>query len=322
MTLAERPYPFPSRTRKSSSPAPKILRGQPFGKIGRRQDLVLSGSFRRRAFGYAVRDDHGRPRTDAPRRRLGPVGDAPRNGRTDVPRRLRWRCRRRPRQPRGCPFLVAEAGGWRLDAARRATIAARPSPRRPRSRPRSRPGSASRRRTRAAPPTLRPRSPARERLGAAPVRRSDALGPRPDDDRHRGSRGRPRAARSRRVLDRRRWPAIPAVLLVTTLFVLALSGFRGRRAGRRPWRPRARAATRQRRPRRARPTPRRDGHRHRAPRPRRRRHQAARPKPTTAPADADEALRRPFAPTRVQVGRHPERDRRAVRGDRRRRSWT
>src|SRR6186997_1303064 len=43
VTLAERPYPFPSRTRKSSSPAPKILRGQPFGKIGRRQDLVLSG---------------------------------------------------------------------------------------------------------------------------------------------------------------------------------------------------------------------------------------------------------------------------------------
>src|SRR5437016_1052091 len=42
VTLAERPYPFPSRTRKSSSPAPKILRGQPFGKIGRRQDLVHS----------------------------------------------------------------------------------------------------------------------------------------------------------------------------------------------------------------------------------------------------------------------------------------
>ena len=40
MTLAERPYPFPSRTRKSSSPAPKILRGQPFGKIGRRRDFL------------------------------------------------------------------------------------------------------------------------------------------------------------------------------------------------------------------------------------------------------------------------------------------
>jgi hypothetical protein len=39
VTLAERPHPFPSRTRKLSSPAPKILRGQPFGKIGRRQDF-------------------------------------------------------------------------------------------------------------------------------------------------------------------------------------------------------------------------------------------------------------------------------------------
>src|SRR5438445_13526370 len=42
VTLAERPYPFPSRTRKSSSPAPKILRGQPFAKIGRRQDFCVS----------------------------------------------------------------------------------------------------------------------------------------------------------------------------------------------------------------------------------------------------------------------------------------
>src|SRR4051794_23364538 len=42
VTLAERPHPFPSRTRKLSSPAPKILRGQPFGKIGRRQDFCVS----------------------------------------------------------------------------------------------------------------------------------------------------------------------------------------------------------------------------------------------------------------------------------------
>ena len=39
VTVAERPYPFPSRTRKSSSPAPKILRGQLLGKIGRRRAL-------------------------------------------------------------------------------------------------------------------------------------------------------------------------------------------------------------------------------------------------------------------------------------------
>src|SRR5262245_20692462 len=41
VTLAERPHPFPSRTRKLSSPAPKILRGQPFGKIGRRRDFCV-----------------------------------------------------------------------------------------------------------------------------------------------------------------------------------------------------------------------------------------------------------------------------------------
>ena len=42
VTLAERPHPFPSRTRKLSSPAPKILRGQPFGKIGRRRDCCFN----------------------------------------------------------------------------------------------------------------------------------------------------------------------------------------------------------------------------------------------------------------------------------------
>src|SRR3954465_5401881 len=42
VTSAERPHPFPSRTRKLSSPAPKILRGQPFGKIGRRQDFCFN----------------------------------------------------------------------------------------------------------------------------------------------------------------------------------------------------------------------------------------------------------------------------------------
>src|SRR6476469_1132423 len=45
VTLAERPHPFPSRTRKLSSPAPKILRGQPFGKIGRRQDFCVPPGF-------------------------------------------------------------------------------------------------------------------------------------------------------------------------------------------------------------------------------------------------------------------------------------
>ena len=44
VTQAERPHPFPSRTRKLSSPAPKILRGQPLGKIGRRRGLLRARS--------------------------------------------------------------------------------------------------------------------------------------------------------------------------------------------------------------------------------------------------------------------------------------
>ena len=57
VTVAERPYPFPSRTRKSSSPAPKILRGQLLGKIGRRRALWRPGvffaaAFERRLFRY------------------------------------------------------------------------------------------------------------------------------------------------------------------------------------------------------------------------------------------------------------------------------
>jgi hypothetical protein len=54
VTLAERPHPFPSRTRKLSSPAPKILRGQPFGKIGRRQDFCVNAQDARTALSLAV----------------------------------------------------------------------------------------------------------------------------------------------------------------------------------------------------------------------------------------------------------------------------
>src|SRR5664279_758768 len=55
VTLAERPHPFPSRTRKLSSPAPKILRGQPFGKIGRRQDFCVNGHCCARHPDFAMR---------------------------------------------------------------------------------------------------------------------------------------------------------------------------------------------------------------------------------------------------------------------------
>jgi hypothetical protein len=64
-----------------------------------------------------------------------------------------------------------------------------------------------------------------ERLGAAPVRRATRWGLARTTsviEDPGGIRARVLAA----LLDRRRWPAIPAVILVTTLFVLALSGFR------------------------------------------------------------------------------------------------
>ena len=78
VTLAERPHPFPSRTRKLSSPAPKILRGQPFGKIGRRRDLlrfrgstpppVTGGRCRERGLSFPDDRTAGGSRAPAPAR--------------------------------------------------------------------------------------------------------------------------------------------------------------------------------------------------------------------------------------------------------------
>src|SRR5438132_12263574 len=64
VTLAERSHPFPSRTRKLSSPAPKILGGQLPGKIGRRRDfharVALAGSHDRRGHRASRGDYAGR----------------------------------------------------------------------------------------------------------------------------------------------------------------------------------------------------------------------------------------------------------------------
>jgi LysM repeat protein len=126
--------------------------------------------------------------------------------------------------PRGCPFLVADTGGWRLDMPTRDHRCAAFTP----------------------PASLSPEKQARlcltpahtgcatylasltartERLGAAPVRRATRWGLARTTsviEDPGGIRARVMAV----LLDRRRWPAIPAVILVTTLFVLALSGFR------------------------------------------------------------------------------------------------
>src|SRR5664279_2770079 len=100
VTLAERPHPFPSRTRKLSSPAPKILRGQPFGKIGRRQDFCVSGLCGSR--GAVVDGPRCRPAASPGRDTLHDMEEPA----TDE-----------PRDPRAatlvCPFLVSAAGPWR-----------------------------------------------------------------------------------------------------------------------------------------------------------------------------------------------------------------
>jgi LysM domain len=130
-----------------------------------------------------------------------------------------------PPRPAGCPFLLSEAGGWRLDVPSRDHRCAAFSP--------------------AAP--LAPEKQARLCLTdshltcatylASVAAREVRLGATPPDRATRWG-----LARTTTVIedpggigmrvvgvlrDRRRWPAIPAVLLVVGLFVLAVSGFRG-----------------------------------------------------------------------------------------------
>jgi LysM repeat protein len=126
--------------------------------------------------------------------------------------------------PGGCPFLLAEPGGWRLDRPSRDHRCAAFSP----------------------PAPLAPEKQARLCLTpshtgcatylASLAAREARLGPQPGDRATRWGLARttpviedPGGVRARllaTLLDRRRWPAIPAVILVTTLFTLALSGFR------------------------------------------------------------------------------------------------
>lgn len=125
--------------------------------------------------------------------------------------------------PRGCPFLLGEGGGWRLDLPSRDHRCGAVSP----------------------AAALSPEKQARLCLTASHATCATyvaSVGAR-------GARlGTPMAARTTRwalartttviedaggvrarltglLLDRRRWPAIPAVILVGTLFVLAVSGF-------------------------------------------------------------------------------------------------
>jgi LysM repeat protein len=125
--------------------------------------------------------------------------------------------------PTGCPFLLAQAGGWRLDLPSKDHRCAAFTPASPLS-----PEKQARlclTPTYSGCATYLASMAAREaRLGAVPGDRATRWGLARTTtviEDAGGIRGRMTSA----LLDRRRWPAIPAVLLVATLFALALSGF-------------------------------------------------------------------------------------------------
>ncbi len=130
--------------------------------------------------------------------------------------------------PQGCPFLVAEAGGWRLDVPSRDHRCAAVSP----------------------PAALTPEKQTRLCLTGAHTNCATYLASLSARETRVGAPVAPVTDRTTRwglartttviqdagglrsrviglVLDRGRWPAIPAVLLVVTLLVLAISGLRG-----------------------------------------------------------------------------------------------
>jgi LysM repeat protein len=127
--------------------------------------------------------------------------------------------------PRGCPFLIAEPGGWRLDVPSRDHRCAAFAP--------SAPLAPEKQARLCLTPThtecatfLASLEARRERLGAPTEDRATRWGLARTTtviEDTGGLRARATAA----LLDRRRWPAVPAIILVTTLLTLALSGFRG-----------------------------------------------------------------------------------------------
>lgn len=126
---------------------------------------------------------------------------------------------------RACPFLAGADGGWRLETASRDHRCGAVSPPAPL-------GPEKQLRLCLVPAhtscaTYLAAITARtQRVGAAPVRRATRWGLARTTSviEDPGGIG---ARLVAALLDRRRWPAIPAVLLVATLFALAISGFRG-----------------------------------------------------------------------------------------------
>ena len=130
-----------------------------------------------------------------------------------------------PPRPAGCPFLLAEAGGWRLDVPSKDHRCAAFSPPAPLA-----PEKQSRlclTEGHTACATYLASVAAREaRLGAAPLDRATRWGLARTTTVIQDPGGF-RIPLLGAIFDRRRWPAIPAALLVVALFVLAVTGFRG-----------------------------------------------------------------------------------------------
>jgi LysM repeat protein len=125
--------------------------------------------------------------------------------------------------PRGCPFLLAESGGWRLDLPSRDHRCAAFAPPAPLS-PEKQTRLCLTAEHTACPTYLASRAARTARLGSTPGDRATRWGLARTTTVIEDPGG-VRAWLIGTALDRRRWPAIPAVLLVTALFTLAVSGF-------------------------------------------------------------------------------------------------
>jgi LysM repeat protein len=127
--------------------------------------------------------------------------------------------------PGGCPFLLAEGGGWRLDLPSSEHRCAAVTP------------AAALSPEKQARLCLTAAHPSCATYQASVSARSTRLGTPSSDRATRWALARTttviedagglRTRVAALLLDRRRWPAIPAVLLVGTLFTLAVSGLNG-----------------------------------------------------------------------------------------------
>jgi LysM repeat protein len=125
--------------------------------------------------------------------------------------------------PRGCPFLLAESGGWRLDLPSRDHRCAAFVPPAPLS-PEKQTRLCLTAEHSACPTYLASLAARTARLGSTAGDRATRWGLARTTTVIEDPGG-VRAWLIGAALDRRRWPAIPAVLLVTALFTLAVSGF-------------------------------------------------------------------------------------------------